>query len=204
MNVLFRVFVSFGIVVFGPSAPFAQSGWFWQSRLPQGTHLRAAAVSDAQIATAVGDYGTILRPSDGGATWTLVGGTSEDLRGVSFVDANTGTAVGGSRTLPPFTPAVILRTTDGGATWTSQQSGTSFPLNAVSFVDANTRTAVWGTAEIGGRQVILRTVDGDATWTPQGFGVAALYGGYFVDANTGAAAGDRGTILNTTDGDACQ
>ncbi len=201
MNVLFRVFVSFGMVVFGPSASFAQSGWFWQNPLPQGNHLRAVAVSDSQIATAVGDYGTILRTSDGGATWTLVGGTSEDLRGVSFVDANTGTAVGGSRTLPPFTPAVILRTTDGSATWTPQQSGTSVPLNAVFFVDANTGTAVGGTAEMGGRQVILRTTDAGAHWRPQ-FSPTNnfLRGVSCVDANTCTAVGNFGTILRTNTG----
>ncbi len=162
MNVLFRVFVSFGMVVFGASASFAQSGWFWQNPLPQGNHLRAVAVADSQTATAVGDYGTIVRTSDGGATWTLMGGTSEDLRGVSFVDANTGTAVGGSRTLPPFTPAVtatgvgdsILHTTDAGANWRPQFSGTSNFLRGVSCVDVSRCTAV------GNFGTILRTNTG--------------------------------------------
>jgi hypothetical protein len=41
MNGLFRVFASFGMVVFGAGSSFAQSGWFWQNPLPQGNHLRA-------------------------------------------------------------------------------------------------------------------------------------------------------------------
>ncbi len=58
------------------------------------------------------------------------------LFGVSFVDAGTGTAVGGGGT--------ILRTVDGGATWTPQSSGTTNFLFGVSFVDASTGTAVGG------------------------------------------------------------
>ena len=52
-------------------------------------------------------YGTILRTTDGGATWTKQFiGTSNDLIGVSFTDANTGTVVGQGGT--------IMRTTTGG------------------------------------------------------------------------------------------
>jgi photosystem II stability/assembly factor-like uncharacterized protein len=55
----------------------------------------------------VGVGGTIVRTTDGGATWTpQASGTTNILHGVSFVDANTGTAVGDSGT--------ILRTDTGG------------------------------------------------------------------------------------------
>jgi photosystem II stability/assembly factor-like uncharacterized protein len=65
---------------------------------------------------------------------------------VSFIDANTGTAVGWEGT--------ILRTTDGGATWTAQESCTTNLLYGVSFTDANTGTAV------GQFGTILRTDGG--------------------------------------------
>src|SRR5258707_2268162 len=54
------------------------------------------------------------------------------LMAVSFVDANTGTAVGPDGT--------ILRTTDGGSTSTLSSIGTTNPLLGLSFVDANTGT----------------------------------------------------------------
>ncbi len=73
-------------------------------------------------------------------------GTTSYLSGVSFVDANTGTAVGGGGT--------ILHTTDGGDTWTEQESGTTAPLYGVSFVDAYTGTAV------GPAGTIIRTTTG--------------------------------------------
>lgn len=74
---------------------FAQSGWFWQNPLPAGNSLRAVDFTDANTGTAVGDHGTVLHTTNGGATWTSQSsGTANDLRGVSFTDANTGTAVG--------------------------------------------------------------------------------------------------------------
>jgi photosystem II stability/assembly factor-like uncharacterized protein len=52
------------------------------------------------------------------------------MRGVSFVDQNTGCAIGGT----------ILHTTNGGATWRNQGYGG----HGISFVDANTGWAVGG------------------------------------------------------------
>src|SRR5215831_19484521 len=72
--------------------------------------------------------------------------STANLNAISFVDANTGTAVGGGGT--------ILHTTDGGATWTPQSSGTTFWLHGVSFLDTNTGWAV------GDGGTILHTTDG--------------------------------------------
>jgi len=125
----------------------AQSGWYWQNPLPQGHPLRAVAVLDGKTVIAVGGFGTILRTTDGGASWTLQSsGTTNTLLGVSFTDADTGTAVGAGGT--------ILRTTDGGASWTLQSSGTLNHLRGVSFADANTGTVV------GAGGTILRTTTG--------------------------------------------
>jgi photosystem II stability/assembly factor-like uncharacterized protein len=94
--------------------------------------------------TVVGDGGTILRTSDGGARWMAQpSGTAAFLYGVSFTDANTGTAVGDGGT--------ILHTTDGGAHWMAQSSGTTNYLYGVCLTDANTGTAV------GSGGIILRT-----------------------------------------------
>jgi len=90
----------------------AQEGWFWQNPLPQGNSLFGVSFTDANTGTAVGTYGTILRTTNGGDTWTRqTSGTTEWLFGISFTDANTGTAVGAV--------GIILHTTNGGATWSS-------------------------------------------------------------------------------------
>jgi hypothetical protein len=108
--------------------------------------LFGVSFTDANTGTAVGGYGTILRTTNGGTTWTIQSsGTSNHLSGVSFTDVNNGTAVG--------TYGRILRTTNGGTTWTLQNS-TGFDLTAVSFTDANNGTAV------GQMGSILRTTNG--------------------------------------------
>ena len=105
------------------------------------------------LGSAVGNLGTIVRTTDGGATWvTQSSGTTAQLSDVSFVDANNGTAVGGGGFISSF--GIILRTTNGGATWVAQDSGTTELLFGVSFVDATTGTVVAS----GG--TILRITDG--------------------------------------------
>lgn len=109
------------------------------------------------------------------------------LRGVSFADANNGTAVGNFGT--------IIHTANGGITWTNQTSGTEKYLYAVSFSDANNGTAV------GYYGTIIHTIDGGKTWVPQSSGKTnTLYGVSFTNANNGTAVGSYGTILRTTNG----
>jgi len=105
------------------------------------------------------------------------GMTNYFLYGVSFTDANTGTAVGSDGT-----GSCIIRTTDGGATWTNQPSGLpgapfNSILNAVCFLDANTGIAVGQSSGIGELDipagyiisVILRTTNGGSTWAQDPF-----------------------------------
>ena len=43
--------------------------WRWQNPLPEGNNLRDATLVNANTGTLVGDYGTIVRTTDGGQTW---------------------------------------------------------------------------------------------------------------------------------------
>ena len=98
--------------------------WRWQNPLPQGNNLRDATLVSANTGTLVGDYGTIVRTSDGGNNWSVQSsGTTETLWCVSFTDSNSGTVVGKNST--------ILRTTDGGAHSIKQASGTALNFRAV-------------------------------------------------------------------------
>ena len=153
--------------------------------------LGAAALPlSAQSGWAVGDGGTILHTSDGGATWSpQTSGTGTVLNSVSFVDANNGWAVG--------LAGVIVHTTNGGTTWSPQTSFTLETLDDVSFVDVNNGWAV------GDSGTIVHTSNGGTTWSPQTTGTGAnLFGVSFVDANNGWAVGIDGTILHTSDGGA--
>src|SRR6266852_3121757 len=86
-----------GIIGIGTTPSFAESGWFLQNPPPQdrGHVIGGVAALDPQTAVAVGAHGSVLRTNDGGATWTAHGGTADFwLNAVSFVDRDTGTAVG--------------------------------------------------------------------------------------------------------------
>jgi photosystem II stability/assembly factor-like uncharacterized protein len=70
--------------------------------------LQGVSFADANNGIAVGSFDTILRTTDGGATWVTQdsGTTFVSFLGVSFTDANNATVVGEDGT--------ILRTTEGG------------------------------------------------------------------------------------------
>jgi len=76
----------------------------------------------------VGDGGTILPTTDGGANWDIqASGITSDLESVFAFNANIAWAVG------EF--GIILYTSNGGTTWTTQESGTSWYLNSIHFVN---------------------------------------------------------------------
>ncbi len=110
-----------------------------------------------------------------------------DLFGVSFTDANTGTAVGDG--------GIIVRTTDGGTTWANQSSGTTDELLWRVVHRCEHRHG-------RGRRRDHLADDGrrhDVGGADQRHH-ESLYGVSFTDANTGTAVGEGGTILRTTDG----
>jgi photosystem II stability/assembly factor-like uncharacterized protein len=89
----------------------------------------------------------IIKSTASGFVWTgQTAPTTEQLFGVSFASADTGTAVGGNGT--------IIHTINGGGTWVSQSSGTFQILNSVSF-----ETSTYGIA-VGNLGTILKTTDG--------------------------------------------
>src|SRR3982750_4341380 len=56
------------------------SQWHWQNPLPQGNNLRGASFVDANTGAVVGEYGTIVRTTDGGNSWAIqVSGTTQTL-----------------------------------------------------------------------------------------------------------------------------
>src|SRR4029450_12233768 len=71
------------------SVQVGSSGWQWGNPLPQGNTLRSMSFAGA-TGYAAGDFGTLLRTSDGGSTWTgLLSGTFTDLSTVQAIDADS-------------------------------------------------------------------------------------------------------------------
>ncbi len=120
--------------------------------------------------------------------WTVqTSGTTADLRGVSFINADTGFIVG--------YPGLILHTTNGGTTWLHDSSGTIDSLERIQFIN---KTTGW---VVGLDGDILHTTDGGHHWVPQASNVTnSLYSISFVNENVGTVVGNYSTILRTTDG----
>jgi photosystem II stability/assembly factor-like uncharacterized protein len=129
------------------------SGWTWGDPTPQGQSLNAVAF-DGATGFAVGDFGTVVRSLDGGATWTgLPSGTLNDLSAVQVVNPNV-VIVGGGCT--------VRESVDGGATFTSMpinptESSCPTDVASFSFSDPNT-----GYVELDDG-TILYTSDGGQT-----------------------------------------
>lgn len=156
---------------------------------------------------AVGDakdgYGTILRTTDSGSTWTRQGaGQIADVKmsGVVAVDPFTAWMVGASDGY-----ATIYHTTNGGSTWARKGSAADVPPVDLAKVHAFGDNKVWAVGE----GTILHTSDGGTTWTnqiPAGYESIVLQGVYTPDGINVWVTGDHNkadpddyaTILKST------
>jgi len=138
---------------------------------------------------AVGDYGLILKTSNGGTSWeSITSGISKTFSSVCFSDSNKGFIFGESGT--------ILTSVNGGLNWTSigSDSCTKYFLNS-SFPNQLTGYAV------GDSGFIMKTTNSGSTWIEQSSGtLSPLHGIYFIDENNGFVVGENGTILKTENG----
>ncbi|MBN2467685.1 MAG: hypothetical protein JXD19_05990, partial [Deltaproteobacteria bacterium] len=106
--------------------------------------------------------------------------------GLSFVDSNTGVAVGNR--------GLILRTTNAGQDWTKIDSNTFHSFNDV--ILRGNRGWI-----VGQGGVILHSEDSGRTWTPQQSGIEpSLMQVIFLNEAKGITIGETGTILKTDDG----
>jgi photosystem II stability/assembly factor-like uncharacterized protein len=173
-------------------------------------NLFSVAMPEANVALAVGNFGSIYLTRDGGQTWQpRSSDTKEPLFSVAFADPRTGWIVGKS--------GVILRTTDGGETWTPQKNPLS-PAKHFFKIDAIDARTAWAVGDWG---AVVQTTDGGATWVDRSLGAlpvervespdrmmqtitddVILYDVEFLDAQQGFIAGEFGTLLATADGGA--
>ena len=109
---------------------FAFAQWTWQNPLPTGNDLQSVYFFDDSTGFSVGNFGTIIKTTDGGTKWTaLQSGTTAHLNSIYFTSAKTGYVTGNGGT--------ILKTVDGGTTWTALHSGTELTFSSVYFTDHN-------------------------------------------------------------------
>jgi photosystem II stability/assembly factor-like uncharacterized protein len=197
------VSVLFGSAAVAQAAPVSvgHSGWFWGDPQPQGETLNGIDFAGSR-GYAAGDFGTLLRTDDAGATWDgLPTGITAPLVNVRVVDANT-VVIGGD--------CALRRSDDGGQTftrlpWTASDRNCPSPIAAFHFPSAAVGYLM---TEDGS---ILRTDDQGATFarktsipgTPSTGGSRTPTDIFFTGADTGVATtrgGGDGKVFRTTDG----
>lgn len=144
-------------------------------------------------ATSTPPGGQVLKTTDAGLTWQLLG-TQIDYRlySVFFLDASNGFI--GKRG-----PDGMYQTTDGGATWTTINTGIGASTNIIYdiyFMDSNNGFFCGSASNFG------ITTDGGATWTSSdpGFTTSSCYEMHIFDASTYFVVGSSGKYAKTTDG----
>lgn len=181
----------------GANVQVGSSGWQWGNPLPQGNTLRELSFAGA-TGYAAGDFGTLLKTTDGGATWSgLPVGTFQGLGIVQAVDANTVVAGGG---------CVARRSTDGGKTFSSiafaaVESSCKSQLRDMSFVSPTlgflllADGSVYTTSDGGTQFTPLTAVPG----TPAAGGAEQAAALVFTGPKNGFAATTT-RLYRTTDG----
>ncbi|MFT5779383.1 MAG: photosystem II stability/assembly factor-like uncharacterized protein [Crocinitomicaceae bacterium] len=136
-----------------------------------------------------GYYGTVLKTTDTGDTWsTLVSTTNEDLEAVFFITPDKGFVVGMN---------TMLATVDGGVNWTTVILPVSDHFLDIEFIDSQLGFCV------GAGGIILKTTDGGANWVLKNSGVTRkLSNVQFPSATVGYAVstGYNWNFLKTIDG----
>ena len=88
--------------------------------------LTSVQFLDESTAFITGEFGMVLKTSDGGASWERIADIPGEFypQAAHFVDAERGWAVGLN--------GAILHTSDGGESWQSQDSGVNIPLYGIT------------------------------------------------------------------------
>ena len=145
---------------------------FWTERAvpdARGASLRGVRAVSAQVAWASGSGGTVLRTTDGGATWVrrpAPGADALDFRSVWAFDSLT--AVVASAGDAAAGQARLYRTVNGGRSWTLVRQDTARGIfyDAVAFWDRQYGLVLSDPVGEGTRRqfLVLATSDGGATW----------------------------------------
>ncbi|RFS18281.1 YCF48-related protein [Emticicia sp. C21] len=161
--------------------------WIWQRPIPQGNTLTDVFLLNQNHGWAVGMYGTVVKTTDGGLTWSVLNNTiSIHLNAVHFINESTGIIVGSNK---------IYRTTNGGVNWVEIYSPSGESLVDVFFVNSTTG---WIS---GGYGTLLKTTNGGVSWSSvQTNSYNGLSKIHFANENEGIIMLHPGRIIKTVDG----
>src|SRR3954454_1996758 len=177
----------------------AHAGWTWGSPLPQGDNLSSVAFQ-GQRGYAVGEFGTMLRTDDGGASWSGVStGLTEDLDLVRMISPDSVVVAGG---------CPVRRSDDGGKTfhrlpWTASDVRCTAGVASLAFPSPTVGYLLLGNGNV------LRSSDSGKTWsrrtavpgTPATSEASRIAPSdiQFTSTDTGFASTTGGDVYYTTD-----
>jgi photosystem II stability/assembly factor-like uncharacterized protein len=143
-------------------------------------------VDSARIAWAVGNcapadtgYASILKTTDGGATWSRQGVGQASLLGIDLADVK---AIDAQHVWAVGTKSTIVHTTDGGATWMAVATPLTSQVGLLS-IDIVNGTHIYVTGE---KSTVLRSTNAGATWSlcdTTGFDGAMIQGVHAITAD---------------------
>jgi photosystem II stability/assembly factor-like uncharacterized protein len=184
----------------GGGVSVGHSGWFWGDPQPQGNSLRGIDFVGSR-GYAAGDFGTLLRTDDGGATWEgLPTGITAPLVTVRVIDSDT-VVIGGD--------CALRRSDDGGQTftrlpWTGSDQSCPSPIASFAFPSPSVGYLMTKDGSI------LRTADGGQTFSRKTSIPGSQSAGgarrptdiFFTGADTGVVTttGGDGKVFQTIDG----
>jgi photosystem II stability/assembly factor-like uncharacterized protein len=178
------------IFLFFNNSITAQFKWQWQNPLPQGNSYSDICFLDSINGFIAGSLGTILKTTNGGENWKILGTNFDDyLRKISFVNVDDGWVMS-------YYSSILYRTTDSGKNWSFLGQITNTSLNDFKMINNLVGFAC------GSDSRIFKTTDGGITWgqkqTP--FYISSLSSIYFVDENVGYCGGLSPYLLKTVNG----
>jgi len=164
------------------------SDWHTQQVSGVSVELFGLDVISSSVVFACGQAGTILKTTDGGATWNQLASdsiTNQTLMDIDMVTSSIGYACGNLGT--------VIKTTNGGTSWEllelPSHSGSVF--KSVGFIDSETG---WTVGFFG---YIMHTADGGETWYRQneGFSEETLNDIYILNSNRAWIVGNGSVVM---------
>jgi photosystem II stability/assembly factor-like uncharacterized protein len=136
----------------------------WQAQ-PSGTtaSLRGLSAASDRVAWASGTRGTVVRTTDGGATWqvmTVPGADSLDFRDIEAFDDRRAFVL----SIGNGSASRIYKTVDGGATWSLQFTNPDSAAFYDCFDFWSAERGLTLSDPVRGRFRIIGTSDGGASW----------------------------------------
>ena len=163
--------------------------------------LRTIQFADENEGWAAGDDGVVWHTIDGGKRWERQPtGTRASFRGVHFLNAYSGWAVGRVELPGGGSSGVVLATSDGGLQWKALSANSVSGLNTVKFFSDREGIAA-GDGSESFPSGLYQTIDGGRTWKPvPGIRNPAWLAGDFTDPQTGVLAGAWNRLAPVRDG----